>query len=122
MEHSHHPLVDFVSGVCAGVANVLICAPLDTARTCLQVQNLYDKKYTGIYSALSQIYRNEGFLSLYKGISASLVAYPMSWSIYFALYNSIRSFANSKLNNDLLSNVTGASLAGLVGSILTNPF
>ena len=70
--------VDFISGMCAGISNVLVCAPLDTARTRLQVQGLYTPKYSGIVQALSTIYKSEGVRGLYQGISVSLIAYPCS--------------------------------------------
>ena len=46
--------VDFLAGLCAGVGNVLVCAPLDTARTRLQVQGLYTPRYSGIIQTLGQ--------------------------------------------------------------------
>ncbi|CAG9335521.1 unnamed protein product [Blepharisma stoltei] len=121
MESKTSALVDFASGVCAGVANVIVCAPLDTARTRLQTQNIYEKKYNGIISALSKTYREEGLKSLYQGLNASIIAYPSSWSIYFMLYNRIRSYFGDLFHNDTLGNVAGASIAGLTGSIITNP-
>lgn len=69
---------DFLSGTCAGIAGVIICAPLDTARTRIQVQGLSNPKYKGILTALHTIYKQEGTRGLYQGLNASLIASPFT--------------------------------------------
>ncbi|CAG9309940.1 unnamed protein product [Blepharisma stoltei] len=112
---------DFISGTCAGIASVSVCAPLDTARTRLQVQGLYNPQYRGLLSAVYTIYRTEGTRALYQGLNASIIAAPFTWSIYFPLYNGLRSYFNTKIDSKLLSNIYGASIAGLTATIVSNP-
>lgn len=116
-----NPALDFIAGICAGVSNVLICAPLDTARTRLQIQGLYTPKYSGILQTLTSIYKIEGIRGLYQGMSISLIAYPCSWSMYFFLYEEFKQKFNGYSKYDIVNNTISASLAGIISTIFTNP-
>lgn len=109
----------FISGIAAGVANVLICAPLDTARTRQQLQGL-SKAYSGILRSLITIYKEEGFKGWYHGMNVTLISYPLNWSIYFPLYHSIRKQYKEDLG-EFNANVLGASAAGALSGLVTNP-
>lgn len=115
------PEVNFISGLLAGLNNVIICAPLDTARTRLQIQGLYEKSYSGTANTLSMIYKTEGIRGLYQGSSVSIIAYPLSWSLYFIIYEQLKSTTSNYIPSTLYSNIISASGAGLVSTVVTNP-
>jgi len=120
-ETNSHWLVNFISGISAGVAHVVCCAPLDTARTRMQVQGLYNTHYRGMLSTVSTIYNYEGVRGLYKGVQASLIAYPTSWSVYFASYDVLKNFFRKKTGSEYLGNLLGSGCAGILGSFISNP-
>lgn len=109
----------FISGTSAGVANVLVCAPLDTARTRQQLQGL-NRTYSGILRSLITIYKQEGFKGWYHGINVTLISYPLNWSIYFPLYNLIRKQYKQDLG-EFYANMLGATAAGALSGFVTNP-
>ena len=89
-------------------------------------------KYGGIRNAFSSIIKNEGVLSLYKGLYATL-ARDVSYSgVYFTLYTSIKSNVKYYLDQrsesrDLKLNETSvyfascALLSGIISSAVTQP-
>ncbi|OMJ69700.1 hypothetical protein SteCoe_32510 [Stentor coeruleus] len=115
------PEVNFISGLLAGLNNAIICAPLDTAKTRLQIQGLYNKSYSGTTQTLSMIYKTEGIRGLYQGSSITILAYPLSWSLYFIIYEYLKSVTNDYTSSSLYSNILSASGAGLVSTVVTNP-
>jgi solute carrier family 25 folate transporter 32 len=82
-----------VSASLAGVTCNVITNPFWVVRTRMQGEifrsmcdKTYNSKYpTNVFKALIRIYKNEGFLTLYQGLSASMVGvlHPL---IYFPLY------------------------------------
>jgi solute carrier family 25 folate transporter 32 len=113
--------INFFAGIAAGLSNVLVCAPLDTARTRLQTQGLYQIKYKGIFQTLSKIYKEEGIKGLYMGSSISMIAYPINWSFYFFFYESLKFHFQEKVPSKSSNNFISASAAGVLSTILTNP-
>ena len=110
---------EFIAGTSAGLANVLICAPLDTARTRQQLQGK-DRTYSGIFRSLATIYKQEGFKGWYHGINVTLISYPLNWSIYFPLYNLVRK-QNKEDIGEFYSSMVGALVAGAMSGFVTNP-
>ena len=112
---------DLVSGVVAGVANVLVSGPLDTARTRIQVHGLFSNSKPSVYSAFYSLYSQHNIRGLYKGLQASLIAAPAAWSIYFPVYNYTRHYLSTYSSNKNLNNLGGSLAGGFMGTILTNP-
>ena len=115
------------AGTMAGLINALAVGPLDTVKSRIQIQRrLGDPtklRYTGTFSSLVRIYREEGVRGLYRGFQPTIVGYIPTWSLYFSLYNALR--ADLRTSYPDLSphlNTMGAAVgAGAVSNIATNP-
>ena len=83
-------VINVLAGVAAGSATALALAPLDVARTRMQVQHTLrlpaELTARSPLGALRIIARREGARGLFRGYSASAVAVPAFWSCYFATY------------------------------------
>ncbi|KAJ6726990.1 MITOCHONDRIAL SUBSTRATE CARRIER FAMILY PROTEIN [Salix purpurea] len=92
-------LVHFVGGGLAGITAASATYPLDLVRTCLAAQTnvIY---YRGIHHALKTISREEGVFGLYKGLGATLLGVGPSIAISFSVYESLRSFWQSRRPHD----------------------
>lgn len=82
-------------------------------------------KYRGISHAFVSIFKTEGFLSLYKGLYATL-ARDVSYSgIYFSLYTSIKGKVKEYLTEDenksAMYFASCALISSLISSALTQP-
>ncbi|KAJ6322709.1 hypothetical protein OIU77_012532 [Salix suchowensis] len=110
-------LVHFVGGGLAGITAASATYPLDLVRTCLAAQTnvIY---YRGIHHALKTISREEGVFGLYKGLGATLLGVGPSIAISFSVYESLRSFWQSRRPHDSTVAVSLAcgSLSGIASS------
>jgi solute carrier family 25 uncoupling protein 8/9 len=65
--------------------------PLDTAKVRLQIQG--DKpKYSGMFNCIKTMIAEEGFTSLYKGLSAGLQRQMVFASLRIGLYEPVKQF------------------------------
>ena len=70
----------------------IVTNPFWVIRTRLQVQYLHNQEkpiYRSIMHAFRKIYKHEGFLSLYKGLSVSMVGLSHV-AIYFPIYEELK--------------------------------
>ncbi|XP_031741674.1 mitochondrial substrate carrier family protein B isoform X2 [Cucumis sativus] len=110
-------LVHFLGGGLAGITAASSTYPLDLVRTRLAAQTnvIY---YKGILHTLRTICRDEGFLGLYKGLGATLLGVGPNIAISFSVYESLRSFWQSRRPHDstVLVSLTCGSLSGIASS------
>jgi len=119
----------FVYGGLASIIAELGTFPLDTTKTRLQVQGQkFDKKYaslrySGMTDALVQISKQEGFKSLYCGISSAILRQATYGTIKFGTYYSLKRVATEQWGTDdlVLINVVCAAVAGAISSAIANP-
>lgn len=85
-------VAQFTSGALAGLVNTLVLSPLDVVKTRLQTQGAAGSvaRYTGVGNTLRMILREEGAMSYYKGLSASLWAFVPNWAIYWFTYEELK--------------------------------
>ncbi|KAB5552101.1 hypothetical protein DKX38_009412 [Salix brachista] len=114
--------VHFIGGGMAGITAASATYPLDLVRTRLAAQRntIY---YRGILHAFHTICREEGLLGLYKGLGATLLGVGPSIAISFSVYESLRSFWQSKRPNDstVMVSLACGSLSGIASSTATFP-
>ena len=64
--------------------------PLENVKLRFQASNLAENNpipaYRGIYDAISKMYLNEGFASLYRGVLMNVIAGSIANSIFFYVY------------------------------------
>ena len=143
------PWVHFVAGGIGGMAGAIVTCPFDLVKTRLQsdvykdvykfktpthistsnfkiVQvasqaSLHFKETCGI---LGNVYRQEGFRSLFKGLGPNLVGVIPARSINFFTYGTTKELYSKAFNNGQespLIHLMSAASAGWATSIATNP-
>jgi len=94
-----------IFGGLAGSISKLIVYPLDTVKKRLQMQSVQSTvhhgaipipQYLGIRHCCTQIIRDEGFSSLYKGLAPSLAKSALASGITFAMFEFTRDFLNAR--------------------------
>ncbi|CAA7408777.1 unnamed protein product [Spirodela intermedia] len=79
-----------VAGGISGVAATVVCLPLDTIRTRLIAPG--GELLGGVEGCFLHMVRNEGFLSLYKGLAPALISMGPSSAIFYAVYDMLKAF------------------------------
>ncbi|BBM99533.1 hypothetical protein MPTK1_1g21910 [Marchantia polymorpha subsp. ruderalis] len=116
---------DYIAGVAAGVATVLIGHPFDTIKVKLQTQrrNAQASQYRNGVHCLMQIVRGEGARGLYRGATPSFVGMSLESALLFGIYTQLRStFQAGDEKSPLLYSVLPAGfLAGASVSTVLCP-
>jgi solute carrier family 25 carnitine/acylcarnitine transporter 20/29 len=117
---------DFVSGVVAGVAQVLVGHPANTIKSRLQMQPdppIYD----GMLHCLRATVRDEGYRGLYRGMASPLVGVGFVNAVVFfsneeakRLIVGVRGYS-SVAELDLADSFIAGGLTGFAGSFVTCP-
>lgn len=78
----------FLAGSAAGLAQSIICSPMELAKTRLQVQmdKIGAKKFKGPTQCLSYIYQCEGVRGIFRGLGATALRDVPGFSLYFMSY------------------------------------
>ncbi|KAI3958219.1 hypothetical protein MKW92_030145 [Papaver armeniacum] len=114
--------VRLVGGGLAGITAASLTYPLDLVRTRLAAQT-HEVYYRGISHTLRTICKEEGCFGLYKGLGATLLGVGPSIAISFAVYETLRSYWQSKRQQDstVLVSLACGSLSGIASSTATFP-
>ncbi|CAJ1801440.1 unnamed protein product [Sphenostylis stenocarpa] len=115
--------VHFVGGGLSGITSATATYPLDLLRTRLAAQrsSMY---YRGISHAFKTIYREEGFLGLYKGLGATLLSVGPNIAISFSVYDGLRFFWQSRRPDDstVMVSLACGSLSGIASSTVKTAY
>ena len=90
-EMETNPIITMPSGAVGGVLSSVITHPFDMIRTRLQLEpSANTKSYNGIIHAFTTISKNEGFRTLFRGVSPRIMkrafASGLSWTLLEFLY------------------------------------
>ena len=115
------PFQDFLAGTTAGVSLTLVGHPFDTIKVRLQTQS----GFKGGLDCLVQTVRNEGVLSLFKGMSGPLCTIPIVNAIVFYSYATAKNFLHRMQTEvkplNLWEITLAGSFAGLVNCLVICP-
>lgn len=111
-----HPAVSLISGGTAGLFEALCCHPLDTIKVRMQIYKRTGNVAPGFLTIGKQIYSNEGFLALYKGLGAVVIGIIPKMAIRFSSYESYKSFLTDKQTGTIS---TGNTFIAGVGAGIT---
>ncbi|CAF2871274.1 unnamed protein product [Rotaria sp. Silwood2] len=104
-------------GGLAGILAACCTHPLDTLKVQLQTQQRADY---GLISMAAKVIRDDGFLALYNGLSASCLRQATYTTTRFAIYGSVRSLRpNSNLS--FIEKISLAAVSGAVGAFVGAP-
>eukprot|EP00055_Hartaetosiga_balthica_P007998 m.28536 g.28536 ORF g.28536 m.28536 type:complete len:340 (+) comp6059_c0_seq2:156-1175(+) len=119
----------FVSGNTAAFVATCATFPLDTIRTRMVAQG-EPKIYIGFFHALGSMVKHEGPLSLYRGLSTTLIGVMPYIGVSFATYISTKRFLAS-LDKSLIvdthesttwDKAIAGGMAGFVSKCIVHPF
>ncbi|XP_060064214.1 peroxisomal membrane protein PMP34-like [Ylistrum balloti] len=117
---SYDNLVHAVSGAAGSVVAMVVFYPLDTARTRLQIDDHRKAKHTPV--VMAEIAKEEGVLSLYRGLIPVLTSLCCSNFVYFYTYNGLKAiFLGHTGKPDALKDLTFAFMAGVINVLVTTP-
>lgn len=126
----HH----FIAGAGAGMLEILAMYPLDVVKTRFQLQvnnkkfvtsTVNTQEYTSMFNCMKQIVKQEGFISLYKGMSSPLLMEVPKRATKFACNDKFQSIFKNILNTnnvDGMITILSGTMAGLVESTIVVPF
>ena len=117
-----------LAGGGAGAVARTCTAPLDRVKLLFQVQHLGQGgtaagSYTGVGQAMGKIFREEGFLSFWKGNGVNVVRiFPYSASQFMA-HEQVKSFLADPDTGalSLPRRLASGAIAGMTGTALTHP-
>lgn len=95
--------------------------PLDLAKVRLQMM---PDKSLGFIGTIRQVFRTEGFLALYNGLSASLLRQATYSTVRFGVYEELKELARGEDDKAHLSTpllVSLAMVSGFMGAAIGNP-
>ncbi|XP_032443167.1 mitochondrial thiamine pyrophosphate carrier [Xiphophorus hellerii] len=131
MAHKSTPYDSQTSGVhffCGGLAAcsaTVACQPLDTLRTRFAAQG-EPKVYSNLRYAVSTMWRSEGPVAFYRGLSPTLVAVFPYAGLQFFFYNVFKQLLapppKSRDSGGNMSSLICGSGAGIISKTLTYPF
>jgi hypothetical protein len=133
-------LIDFTAGSVAGCSAKLLDYPLDTIKVRLQTQRAIPEAvttaaaksgkapplyYTGAIHCLQHTIKTDGYMSLYRGISAPLIGSMAENAVVFLAYSEIKKQMGEKAGAPpltLLQMCTAGALAGGCTPFVLTPF
>lgn len=112
-------------GALAGMTASTIVYPIDLCKTILAVQTHDKSKYKGIFKTIFLVFREKGFLALYKGWGASMIGIAPYASLKLTFYQLLKNFFYGK-NFDRRKikssmNLTFGAMAGCFAVTVTYP-
>ncbi|CAL9728424.1 mitochondrial oxaloacetate transport protein [Monosporozyma unispora] len=121
--------VNMFSGAFSGIIGAVVGSPLFLVKTRMQsystaIQLGDQTHYTGVWNGLSSIYKQSGFLGLFKGVDAAILRTGFGSSVQLPIYNTAKNFL---LKNDIMENgpglhLTASTIAGLGVAVVMNPW
>ncbi|KAJ1565357.1 hypothetical protein HK096_003243 [Nowakowskiella sp. JEL0078] len=128
--HTSHSLsglapdtINMISGASARTFAGFILMPLSVIKTRYE-SNHYN--YKSLSSAADSIYRTEGFKGLFRGFGATTLRDSPYAALYLLIYERLRivfgAWALPDSPNHSISTMVSGAMAGLLATILTNPF
>ncbi|GLJ40590.1 hypothetical protein SUGI_0837910 [Cryptomeria japonica] len=76
------------AGAVSGIVATMICLPMDTIRTRLVAPG--GETLGGVVGCFQHMVRTEGFLSLYKGLSPTLLSMAPAGAVFYGVYDILK--------------------------------
>lgn len=93
-----------IPSFCAGIVQTIVGHPLDTIKTRIQIDN------NSVNNILSNVYKNNNLLLLYKGGLMPLLGNSFLNCFLFTYHYSL----NKKINNHYLTGIITGSISGII--------
>ncbi len=114
-------LQHLLAAASAGLCSVTITSPLWVIKTRMQLQTPQEMRYRNSVDCLIQMVRYEGWRSLFRGLSASIVGISES-SMQFVMYEKLKKvLAKPDVELTVIEYMTAASAAKMAAVAITYP-
>jgi hypothetical protein len=107
-------IMSLVPGAAQGASQVLLGHPLDTIKTRVQTAPLNNREGHKVFSVMKTMIREEGVISLYRGVSPPLLLTASKRSLQFALWERLNVYFGSK-------GFISGGIAGVLGTVVGCP-
>jgi len=117
----------FISGSVAGLAQTVVCSPMELAKTRMQIQGQGEsrKKNTeikGPVQCLLKIYKKEGIRGVFLGFGSTAMRETPSFGVYFVSYELLtQPFITDSQSKNILVYCIGGGFAGICSWVSTYP-
>ena len=119
----------FLAGSLAGSTGQLITYPLDRARAVMAVTNSSGSQYKNLVFVFVSIYKEEGFLSLYRGLTPTLLGVIPYAGTSFFTYETLKGWTVARRGGDHsepllpspVERMSCGAVAGLLGQAASYP-
>lgn len=122
---SQFPLfaLDAAAGLFADVAAAPLWTPMEVVSTRLQLQGPGVVVNTGAWDATRSIYGAHGVKGLFRGLTASIVAFGPASALWWATYQGCNRWLSGKgvLGQGVWVDAASGFVAGCMSSVITNP-
>lgn len=112
-------------GALAGMTASTLVYPIDLCKTILAVQTQANSKYKGIFRTIYLVFKEKGFLALYKGWGASMIGIAPYASLKLTFFQLLKNFFYGKnVDKRKISstmNLGFGALAGCLAVTVTYP-
>jgi len=86
----------FLAGAFAGLAQTPVSSPIELAKTRLQLQSMGQGNFQGPMQCLRNIYRQEGYRGIFKGLGITFLREGPSYGVYFVTYEMLTKTSSKK--------------------------
>jgi len=124
-------VLDFVAGGISAAVSKTVVAPLERVKLLLQIQDAHkgiakDAQYKGIVDCFSRVYKEQGFLSFWRGNVVNVVRYFPTQALNFAFKDKYKAiFMNGVSPNDFwkffAANLASGGAAGATSLLMVYP-
>nr|CAG8444155.1 9719_t:CDS:2 [Entrophospora candida] len=120
------PLIHLTAAIIAGITTSTVINPIWLVKTRMQLQSSNKSpqtliKYKSSFDCIRKVIKNEGFIGLYKGLSASYLGVTES-TIQWVLYESFKSKFAEKREKERINNNNKRNGSGSLVTQLDNSF
>ncbi|CAF1317324.1 unnamed protein product [Adineta ricciae] len=125
----HNVLIKLTSGAISGAIGVIASSPLYLAKNRLQAQSSYfhaaeEHHYKNTRDCLKKIYRQNGFVGLFHGVTAGLPRVVVASATQLTTYDKTKAFAiqNLNLRDGFPAHLFASFISSLFTVTMMNPF
>lgn len=118
------PLRNLGAGMSAGVvASIFAVTPTERVKTALIDDARGSKRFRSAPHAVATIYKETGFLGLYRGFAGTTLKQASATAFRMGTYNILKDFENSRhITQTTTTNFANGAVAGVVTTYATQPF
>ncbi|XP_011156083.2 mitochondrial basic amino acids transporter isoform X1 [Solenopsis invicta] len=110
----------FLAGASAGIAQTPVSSPIELAKTRLQLQSTGQGNVQGPMQCLRNVYRQEGYRGVFKGLGITFLREGPSYGVYFVTYEMLTK-TSSKQPISTLHMLLAGGFAGTASWVISYP-